>query len=226
MKKILFLFFLFPFVTHAATLTLSANAGEVRAGESVSVAIGVDAGEEKIVTVKAALSYPEEFLEFTSFSFEPEAFALSQPGYDSAGGGILVKTAGFPGGFVGTRLFGTAVFRAHAAGAATITVSEESLLLNAQGVNRLTETTVLTLAVAAPAAPPELAPLPQSAELTPASGTPTPSFTPATTVPEVSEQSAAVGAATRTLTPFRITLLALFVVALLGALAWRRFVRA
>lgn len=224
MKKIIFFLFLFPFVSHAATLTLSAGTVEVIAGESVSIAVGADAGDEKLVTVKAALSYPPELLEFVSFSFATGAFALSQPGYDSAGEGALVKTAGFPGGFTGIRPFGTAVFRARSVGTAAISASSDSLLLNTQGVNRLTETETLTLAIAALAAPLSPAPLPQSAELTPAADAPATSFTPTTSVSEISEQSAAIGASTAWKSPLVIALVSLFAVGILAALAWR-FIR-
>lgn len=219
MKKIIFFLLLLPLISHAAALTLFAGTVEVIAGESVSIAVGADAGDEKLVTVKAALSYPETLLEFVSFSFAPEAFALSQPGYDSAGEGVLVKTAGFPGGFTGTHAFGTAVFRARSAGTVTISASPDSLLLNTQSVNRLTETGMLTLTITAPTATLSPAPLPQSAELTPAPGAPSTSFTPATSASEISEQSAAV-ASTPWKNPLVITLLSLFAVGILAALAW------
>lgn len=228
MKHIIFFFLLFPFISHAATLTLSTGAAEARAGERVSVAIDVDAGEERIVTVRAALSYPEDLLEFMSFSFAPEAFALSQPGYDAEGGGTLVKTAGFPGGFTGTRPFGVAEFIVRArsvseAGSsrrAAISVSSDSLLLNAQGVNRLTVATTVTLSVAAPIPLPEPSPLPQSAALTPAPGVPVPSFESVTTTTEVSDQSAAVVSSAVWKNPLVITLLSLFAVGILATLAW------
>lgn len=223
MKKIIFFFLLLPLISHAATLTLFAGTVKVIAGESVSIAVGADAGDEKLVTVKAALSYPPELLEFVSFSFASEAFALSQPGYDSAGEGVLVKTAGFPGGFTGIRPFGTAVFRTRSAGTAAISASSDSLLLNTQGVNRLTETETLTLAIALPVSipVPEPTPLPQSAGLTPAAGAPAaPSFESASSVPETADQAAAVGASALWKSPLVITLLSLFAVGILAALAW------
>gem|GEM_PF-6234482 len=135
----LFAFFLIPFfVANAATFSLTPSSVEVRVGGEVSVAVSVDAGEERIVTAKLALSFSSELFEFVSFTLAPGWIPLSARGYDEISAGRVVKTAGFPTGFAGTKEFGVFVFRSRVAGKGDIEVlTGDSLILTAGGVNTL-----------------------------------------------------------------------------------------
>lgn len=152
MKKFLIFFALvsFSLPVFAATINFIPAEVSVTAGQQISVVVQVHASEERVVTVKAALSYPQDLLEPVSFSFAPHVIQLAQPGYDQMNNGVIVKTAGFPGGFTGTREFGTLVLRAKQTGAAIVSVSNESLLLNAQSANRLSGSSSVLITIAVP----------------------------------------------------------------------------
>lgn len=121
----------------ASTITLAPTTASVVAGQTVSVAVSVDAGQTAAVTAKAVITYPADTLEAVSFSFAPAWIQLSQPGYDSMAGGLVVKTAGYPSGFTGTKAFGTLIFKAKKAGTATVAVSGDSAVWGGQGGSSL-----------------------------------------------------------------------------------------
>src|SRR3989338_4323793 len=139
MKKYLIsIFILFsPIVLYAATVNFSPASVSIEEGQTFSLAVSADAGADKVVTVKMVLVYPQDMLEPISFAFASSWFPLTQPDFDKMENGMVIKTAGFPGGFMGTREFRTIIFRAKRAGAATVSVSNESLMLNAQNVSAL-----------------------------------------------------------------------------------------
>lgn len=121
----------------ASTITLAPTTASVVAGQTVSVAVSLDAGQTAAVTAKAVITYPADTLEAVSFSFAPMWIQLSQPGYDSMAGGLITKTAGYPNGFTGTKAFGTLVFKAKKAGMATVAVSGDSAVWGGQGGSSL-----------------------------------------------------------------------------------------
>lgn len=113
---------------NAATLSTAPAIVNVVAGQTFSLPVTVDTQGAKVVTVKAQIVYPAGAIEATGFSFGSGWTQLSQPGYDSMGSGTMIKTAGFPSGFTGTKVLGTATFRALTAGQATITFSNSGSL--------------------------------------------------------------------------------------------------
>jgi hypothetical protein len=133
----------------AATLSTAPATINVVSGQIFTLPITVDTQGAKVTTVKAQLVYPANLVEATGFSFGTGWMPLSQSGYDTMAGGVLIKTAGFPGGFEGTKILGTATFRAITSGTATISVSNASQVLNNQSLNVFTSGTGTTLSVAA-----------------------------------------------------------------------------
>ncbi len=118
-----------------AGITLSSSKN-VTAGEEFAVSLTVIPEEgEKVYTVKAVLSYPEDKVEPISFVFAPEWLVLSQPGYNVMSGGSVIKTAGYPNGFTGSQLFGTLTLRAKSNGVVSISLSEDTEILNAGNKN-------------------------------------------------------------------------------------------
>ncbi len=215
-------FFALP--VFAATIIFTPSEVSVVAGEQISIVISVDAGDEKIVTVKAALAYPADVLEPVSFSFASNSIQLSQPGYDQMKDGVVLKTAGFPGGFTGTREFGTLVLMAKQTGAAIVSVSDESLLLNAQSANRFAGARSLAVTIAAPVPAAPLIEKTQEAKLVPEIGAAGASSAEeaASSTATTSEQSAAVGGLDNQ--PIRpVLILTILVIAALGGLVWRMY---
>jgi len=107
---------------------------------------------ESIYTAGIYLEYPANLLKVESFSFASTWMPLSQSEYDSIDNtnGLLVKTAGYPGGVDSPLTLGTATFRVLDSGQATVEFSSDTFALNANNTNvadslgssRLTLTTV------------------------------------------------------------------------------------
>ena len=123
---------------YAASISLTPSTISVVRGQTVTVQVVVDSGTAQTVTAEAQLSYPSSILTATSFTFAPSWIQLSQPGYDSMGGGTEIKTGGYPGGFTGSKVLGTATFTATQSGTATIAVTSGSQTFSSQGGNTLT----------------------------------------------------------------------------------------
>ncbi len=104
------------------------------------------------------LRYPADLMEVKSFAFANGWLALVQPGYDLSDktNGVLIKTAGYPGGVSSPVAFGTASFLAKKSGNGTITLnSANSLALDANNQNVIAGASAQTaVAVAAPATAP------------------------------------------------------------------------
>ena len=78
---------------YAATISLSPATVSVAKGQTFTISISVDSAGAKLYTVKAALSYPADMLDASSFAFAdgtPMWIPLSQSGYDSMGNGTVI----------------------------------------------------------------------------------------------------------------------------------------
>ncbi len=159
----------------------------VSQGQSFTLTVGVNPGGVKNYTVKTELQYPANLLEVTSFAFANTWMPLTQSGYDLTDNtnGVLVKTAGYPGGVSSAVTFGTVTFHAKKSGTGTIALDNSSLTLDAGNQNVLASAAVrTTVAIAAPSVPTQTAPVTQV----------TPTSKPATeTVPPVTEVATTSG---------------------------------
>jgi len=142
MKKIIITLFVLLAITLAPTsvkaeadVSLLASSQNAKLGEQFSVAITVTpTSGEKVYTSKVAVSYPSDMLEVVSFSFAPTWLALHVSGYDVVTNDLIIKTAGYPGGFSTDKLFGSIIFRAKKEGVANIVLDNDTQILN--GNNR------------------------------------------------------------------------------------------
>ena len=93
-------------------------------------------------------------LEVKSFTFAHLWMALVQPGYDSVDNvsGVLVKTAGYPGGLSSSASFGTISFSAKKAGSGVITIGDNSLAFAATSQSVLRAAPISLSITAAPSA--------------------------------------------------------------------------
>ena len=123
----------------AGTITLSPATREIMQGQTFTMSVNVNPAAA-LFTAKAVVRYPANLLEVKSFSFGSLWLPLTQPGYDSIdnASGVMVKTAGYPGGLSATKFLGTVTFKAKATGTATITVGSDSALLDSNSANTLT----------------------------------------------------------------------------------------
>ena len=156
----------------------------VKQGQTFTLTIGINPQGVKNYTAKTELHYPAGLLEVKSFTFAPSWMPLAQPGYDLTDNtnGVLIKTAGYPGGLSSATTFGTVSFLAKKSGNGTIALNSNSFALDANNQNVIGSATVQTaVAISAPA---------------PTSPTPTTPKTPTTqTTPvvEPTEEGAVLG---------------------------------
>ncbi|MDD5068342.1 MAG: cohesin domain-containing protein [Candidatus Pacebacteria bacterium] len=140
MKKIIFSFIVLAvavpaFASAAANVSLTPSTFNVKAGQTVAVQVSVNPAGENVYTSKVVLSYSKDLLKATAFNFAPVWLPLSQPGYDSMDSGLVIKTAGYPGGVSTSKVFGTVTFTALKSGTASIGVMSDTQIYNAQNKN-------------------------------------------------------------------------------------------
>ena len=235
MKKILATAIVFasllPALAYAKTdVSLSAAGQSLTVGQTFTVTVGIVPSPETAYTSKIALSYSSATLEATSFSFAPTWLALSQSGYDTMDSinGMIVKTAGYPGGASAPTVFGTITFRAKQAGNASIQVSPNTMIYDRNNANIFSGTqTSLQIAVAA--VPVIQTPAPAPVKTTPASVTKntnvtapaTTSSTPVAATAPTSTQvaaAAATGSSSHTL----LWIVVIILIAGIAFLAWNK----
>ena len=152
----------------ATNVSFSPASIKVTSGQNFNVAVTVNPQGINNYTAKIELDYPADILEVKSFSFGSNWMALSQAGYDLIDNtnGVLIKTAGYPGGLSQTANFGTVSFYAKKAGSGTIKVDSGSLALDANNQNVISGSPEVAFTVTAPA------------PVVPKPATPTPAVTP------------------------------------------------
>jgi hypothetical protein len=121
----------------AALIELTPTVVSVAAGDTFSLIVNVDSQTLPTITVKSELLYPADMLEPVSFAIDPNWIQLPKSGFDNIGDGVIVKTAGYPGGFFGVKTFGKVTFLAKKSGVATVIIGSNSLALNDQSKNKL-----------------------------------------------------------------------------------------
>ena len=151
----------------ATTVSFSPASVNVVSGKSFNVVVAVNPQGASNYTEKIELDYPADLLQVKSFSLGSNWMALSQPGYDLIDNtnGVLIKTAGYPGGLSSSATFGTVSFYAKKAGSGTIKLGSGSLALDANNQNVLSGAPQVAFTVTAPASVP-------AAPSEPAAGTP------------------------------------------------------
>ncbi len=145
-----------------ATSALAASSLSFSLSEGTSYEVGdtfraniVISPAEKIYTVKAEVNYPADLLKVESFTFNSNWMPISQPGYDTIdnSAGLLIKTAGYPGGISAQAVLGTVTFRVLNSGEAAVKFTSESLVLNAVNTNVADSLSVLNLTLTSVSAP-------------------------------------------------------------------------
>jgi len=164
MKKYLFISFLglsavlimAPNVFAATTISFLPAAVNIKTEQTFNLSVAVDPQGIKNYTVKLKINYPADLLEIKSFSFGSNWMALSQPGYDLIDNtnGVLIKSAGYPGGLSSSATFGTISFSAKKAGSGTIKTDTGSLAIDANSQNVLSGTPEVSVIVTVPASVP------------------------------------------------------------------------
>lgn len=128
-----------PLGALAASVSLSPTTASVHAGDTFSVAVTANPASLKIYSVRANISFDSSKVTITGFTFAGTWIPVSQSGYDSIDnvGGVLIKTAGYPGGISAPMRLGTITFKAIKTGNVTISASGDSLLLDDASKNQI-----------------------------------------------------------------------------------------
>ena len=114
----------------SASINLFPQAGSAYVDKQFSIVISVNAGSDKIDTVRAKLIFPADLLEIKSFSLNPAfSFQSGANGFDNKAG-TFSWGAGVPGGFSDKLDFGTVVFNVLKPGEAKIFTDKDSLVLS------------------------------------------------------------------------------------------------
>lgn len=190
-------------VLAATTASLSPASANVAVGQKFNIAISVNPQGTNDYAEKLEVNYPADILEATAFTFSGNWIAMTASGYDSIDNtnGSLIKTAGYPGGFSSTTVFGTIYFSAKKAGSGTIRIGNSSLAFQASGQSAITGNEA-TFSVTSPGVPVQT-----PAEITqPEVKTTAPNLKP-TPAPSVTKPPAksTTAEATSTTTPTEIT---------------------
>jgi len=164
--------FLAGSVLAATNLSFSPASVNVTSGETFNMVVSVNPQEVKNYTVKTEIEFPADLLEIKSFSFGSNWIPLSQSGYDLIDNtnGLLIKTAGYPGGLSSIATFGTISFSAKKNGTGTISAGNNSFALDATNQNLLSGTPQASVVITAPA--PAETPAPAPSVVTPTSEKP------------------------------------------------------
>lgn len=119
-------------VLASTSISLSPSNINVAPGENFNVVVAVNPYGVGNYTVKAEIEYPADLLKVKSFNFGSGWLALSQSGYDLVDNenGLLIKTAGYPGGLSASATFGVITFSAKKTGGGIITIGSNSLSLD------------------------------------------------------------------------------------------------
>jgi len=207
-------------VAAATTASLSPASVNVVAGRSFSVVITANPQGFKNYAEKLEIDYPASNLEVTSFTLGGNWMALTQSNYDSTDNtnGVLIKTAGYPGGFSGATTFGTITFRAKKSGSGTIKIGNSSLAFESNVSKTAITGSGTAFAVSAPEA---AAPVNTTEQVTPAVQEPT--NTTQTAIQPTSNTQ--VAATVEAGSPSHAWLWILLIVVVLAVIGWRIFRR-
>jgi len=225
---------LLPVTTFAASVVLAPASVSPKVGQTFTVTITTDPSNAKAYTTRANVSFDPAHVSFVSFAFASKWVPLSQGGYDSEdnANGILIKTAGYPGGITTPTVLGTATFKVRAVGSSAIRVTTDSLVLDSASKNMLAGTQGSIQVTVASTPAPTVTPTPVQTKK-PSVAAPAPATTmvaPEATTSEATStatstdegQVAAVAVAGSSTVPWWVWALALLVIAIGGGVWWSR----
>lgn len=136
----------------AATVSFSPTNINTVKGRDFTVTVTINPQGAKIYTAKTVINFPQNLVSVKSFSYAGNWMALTQSGYDLTDNtnGILIKSAGYPGGIATPIVLGTITFSSKASGNGTISVGNGSIVYDANSQNVLSGNAKISLAISNP----------------------------------------------------------------------------
>ncbi len=136
---------MFSHATFAATTaSMSPSSVNAVAGTTFTLTVNVDSASDVNDAEKIIIKYPTELVSVANIVQTNDWMALTQAGYDSLDttNGIITKTAGFPAGFSGKKVFETITFTAKASGTGQISIDSSSVAFLESTQGTITSTPV------------------------------------------------------------------------------------
>ena len=127
----------------AASLAVSPGKFNLVNGDEISVIVDVSPIADKTsYTASIKIRYPKDILEYKSMTYWSDWIPVVREGYDVVDqkNGVVVKTAGMPGGFDKQRVFGVMKFIVKKSGGGTIAFAKDSFLLDSGNFDNLSGT--------------------------------------------------------------------------------------
>ena len=123
----------------ATTVLFSPSSVSVEEGRQFTLRLIVYPHEVENYTAMIQVRYPEDLLKAESFNFIGDWFPVLQPGYDGIDNteGVLIKTAGYPGGFSEPKVFGEITFVGKKTGKGVVRVGGYSMVFDKSSQNVL-----------------------------------------------------------------------------------------
>lgn len=149
----------------STTASLTPSSVKVTSGQRFSVAVSVNPQGTANYAEKVEINYPADMLEVSSFTLGNNWMAMTQMGYDSTDNtnGILIKTAGYPGGISASTNFGTITFKAKKSGNGNIKIGNSSIAFQASSQSAISGNSV-SFAITAPVIVPKVKVTPKETE--------------------------------------------------------------
>jgi len=119
----------------ATDASLSPKEASIAPGSAFTLTISLDPHGSANYAEKLELDYPADLLEVRSFTLNSSWTALTQAGYDSIDNakGMMIKSAGYSGGFSKDTVFGTVTFVGKKSGTASVSFGTGSKAYDASG---------------------------------------------------------------------------------------------
>ncbi len=107
-------------------------------GQEFEVVVLVEnKSKEKNYSAQLIVNYPDDLLEVKTFYYWQGWLPILKPDYDENKNGLLIKTAGFPEGFTGEKVFGVIRFVVKKTGEGILRMHEDSFVLDKENKNVL-----------------------------------------------------------------------------------------
>lgn len=135
-----------PTMASAASFVVNSTASTYNVGDIITVSIAVNPTPNTSYTSMFDASFSTDTLEVVSFSMNDKMLAIKQLGYDAIdnNSGLLIKTGGYPGGVNTVTNFGTLVLKAKKEGVGTLTINDNSKLLDENNIDRQSGTQTIS----------------------------------------------------------------------------------
>jgi|GEM_PF-7128661 len=133
-------------VLAASTISLTPENINVYERQSFDVMIAVISPKTDDYTVRVELNYPADLLEISSFNFVNDWIPLNDDLIDNAKG-VLIKSAKYPDNVSSTAIFGIVSFTAKKTGSGVIKLGDNSIVLDSNNQNVLSETSEVSFKI-------------------------------------------------------------------------------